>query len=332
MLAYTYKAYGGPEVLTLQDMPLPAPKSGEVLIKVLATTVSAGDWRARSLDLPRGMKLIGRLFFGITAPKRQVLGTELSGVVAAVGADVTRFREGDAVVAYRGAEFGAHAEFVTMPEDGRIIPKPASLSIEEAAAMSFGGTTAYDFLVNKGKVRAGEHVLVNGASGATGSVFVQLAAHFGAEVTAVASEANAGLVRRLGASHVIDYKTQDFTAEGQRYDMIIDTVGTAPWSRARKALVRGGRLVVVSGGLGDMLFAPLRARLSGKRAIVGVAQESVETMRKIAALAEAGSFRPVIDRVYPFDQMRAAHAHVDSRRKKGNVVVTVAAEAARLIA
>ena len=323
MYAYTYTEYGSPDVLNYVELPTPTPKANEVLIRIVATTVSAGDWRARSLTMPAGLGLVGRLVFGITRPRKPVLGTDLSGVVEAIGADVTTFQPGDAVIGFPGAGFGAHAEYITMPADGKIVHKPENLTFEEAAAIPFGATTAYDFLINKGKLRAGERVLINGASGSVGSACVQLAKHFGAEVTGICSATNGHLVRSIGADHVIDYNTQDFTKEGPQYDMVVDTVDTAPWDRARHALVPNGRMLLIAGSTSDMILGWLKARLRGKRLIGGVASESVDILRKVVDLAAAGDFHPVIDRSFDFSQMVAAHAHVDTGHKKGNVVVTV---------
>ena len=323
MYAYTYTEYGSPDVLNYVELPTPTPKANEVLIRIIATTVSAGDWRARSLTMPAGLGLVGRLVFGITRPRKPVLGTDLSGVVEAIGADVTTFQPGDAVIGFPGAKFGAHAEYITMPADGKIVLKPENLSFEEAAAIPFGATTAYDFLINKGKLRAGERVLINGASGSVGSACVQIAKHFGAEVTGICSASNADLVRDIGADRVIDYAMQDFTKEGPQYDMVVDTVDTAPWDRARHALVPSGRMLLIAGSTSDMILGWLKARLRGKRLIGGVASESVDVLRKVVDLAAAGDFHPVIDRSFDFSQMIAAHTHVDTGHKKGNVVVTV---------
>jgi NADPH:quinone reductase-like Zn-dependent oxidoreductase len=323
MYAYTYTEYGSPDVLNYVELPTPTPKANEVLIRIVATTVSAGDWRARSLTMPAGLGLVGRLVFGITRPRKPVLGTDLSGVVEAIGADVTTFQPGDAVIGFPGAGFGAHAEFITLPADGKIVHKPENLTFEEAAAIPFGATTAYDFLINKGKLRAGERVLINGASGSVGSACVQIAKHFGAEVTGICSASNADLVRDIGADRVIDYTMQDFTKEGPQYDVVVDTVDTAPWDRARHALVPKGRMLMIAGSTSDMILGGLKARLRGKRLIGGVASESVDILRKVIDLASAGYFHPVIDRSFKFSQMIAAHTHVDTGHKKGNVVVTV---------
>ena len=321
MYAYTYTQYGSPDVLNHVELPTPSPKANEVLIRICATTVSSGDWRARSLTMPAGLGFIGRLVFGITQPRKPVLGTEFSGVIEAVGADVTMYHLGDAVIGFPGANFGAHAEYIVMPEKGKIVRKPDNLSFEEAAAIPFGATTAYDFLNNKGKLRAGERVLINGASGSVGSACVQMAKQMGAEVTGVCSTANVELVRSLGADHVIDYTVTDFTTPGAQYDMVIDTVGHAPWARSQHALVPRGRMLLIAGSTLDMFLGALKARLKGKRLIGGVASESVEVLRKVVQMAADGHFRPVIDRCFDFSQMIAAHVHVDTGHKKGNVVV-----------
>lgn len=209
-----------------------------------------------------------------------------------------------------------------MPADGMVSPKPPKLTFEEAAALSFGGTTALDFL-RRGKLQRGEKVLINGASGGVGTAAVQLARHFGADVTGVCSTANVELVRSLGASHVIDYTKQDFTQNGETYDVIVDTVGTAPFSRSKDSLKTGGRLLMVLAGLPDMLQIPWVSMTSSKKLIAGPAAVRVEDLRFLAGLAEAGEFKPVIDRCYPFDQIVEAHRYVDTGRKKGNVIITL---------
>ncbi len=323
MFAYSYSRYGGPEVLTKVTLPTPAPGPNEVLIRIVATTVSAGDWRARSLTMPKGLGLMGRLVFGISGPRKPVLGTELSGVIDSVGAGVTMFKPGQAVVAFPGVAFGGHAEYIAMPADGKLALKPDNLSFEMAAALPFGGTTAYDFLVNKAPLQAGETVLINGASGAVGTACVQIAKHLGAEVTAVCSGKNAAMVSALGADRVIDYTVQDFAAGDVQYDMVVDAVGTAPFARVNTALRPGGRMVLIAGETSDMLFGALKARMKGKRLIGGVAKESRALLQAVVDLAAAGHLTPVIDKVYPFEDMQAAHRHVDGGHKKGNVVVLV---------
>ncbi len=322
MKAIIYERYGGPDVVELKEVAKPAPKDNEVLIRIHATTVTTGDWRARSLNVPAGFGLMSRLFFGVSRPRQPILGTELAGKIESVGKDVSKFKVGDQVFAFSGAGMGCHAEYKCMPEDGAVALKPANLSYDEAAALSFGGTTALNFF-RRGKLQRGEKVLVNGASGGVGTAAVQLAKHFGADVTGVCSTANVELVRSLGATHVIDYTKEDFTKNGETYDVIVDTVGTAPFSRSKDSLKDGGRLLLVLGGLLDILQIPWVSMTSGRKVIAGPAAERAEDLRFLAGLAEAGEFKPVIDRRYPLEQIAEAHRYVDTGRKKGNVVITL---------
>jgi NADPH:quinone reductase and related Zn-dependent oxidoreductases len=324
MKAVVYERYGGPEVLRFADVPTPVPGRGEVLIRIHATTVTAGDWRMRSLDLPAGFGLLGRLAVGVTGPRRPILGSELSGVITEVGSEVTQFKPGDEVFAFPGVRMGCHAELRCMPQDGTIARKPANLSHAEAAALSFGGTTALYFL-RKGKIAAGDQILVNGASGAVGTAAVQLAKHLGAEVTAVCSGGNADLVRSLGADHVIDYTKEDFTRNGRTYDAIMDTAGTAPFARSRTSLRDGGRLLLVLGGLRDVLGAPWVALTDSRRVIGGTVRTTAADLQFLADLAERGELKPVVDRTYPFEEIAEAHRYVDTGRKRGNVVITLQA-------
>ena len=322
MKADVYERYGPPEVLQLKEVEKPTPKDNEVLIKTYATTVTSGDWRVRSLNVPTGFGLIMRLVFGVTRPKQPILGSELSGVVESVGKDVRKFKVGDRVFAFSDAALGCYAEYKCMPEDGALAIKPANLNYEEAAALSFGGTTALDFF-RRGKLQSGEKVLINGASGGVGTAAVQLARHFGADVTGVCSTANLELVRSLGASHVIDYTQEDFTQNGKTYDVIVDTAGTAPFSRSKASLKERGRLLMVLGGLPAMLRIPWVSMTSSKKVIAGPAAGRAEDLRFLAGLAESGQYKPVIDRCYPFEQIAEAHRYVDTGRKKGNVVITL---------
>ncbi|HEU4521425.1 MAG TPA: NAD(P)-dependent alcohol dehydrogenase [Thermoanaerobaculia bacterium] len=322
MKAIVYETYGSPAVLQLKELPKPEPKDNEVLIRTRATTVTAGDWRVRSLEVPKGFRLLSRLALGIFRPRQKILGSELAGTIESVGRSVTRFKVGDAVFAFPGLKMGSYVEYKCMPEDGPLAAKPENLTFDEAAAISFGGTTALDFL-RRGKLKRGEKVLVNGASGAVGTAAVQLARHFGAEVTAVCSAGNADLVKSIGANRVIDYAKEDFTENGETYDVIVDTAGTAPFSRCRKSLNDGGRLLLVLGGLADMLKAPWVSMTGNKRIVAGTAAGRAEDLRYLADLARSGEFKPVIDRRYPFERMAEAHAYVDTGRKRGNVVVTL---------
>jgi len=323
MKAVVYTQYGSPDVLRFEEVPIPEPGDKEILIKSYATTVTSGDWRVRTLNVPLGFGLISRLLFGVFKPRNPILGTELAGEVVAVGKDATNFKVGDPVFAFSGARMGCHAEYKCMPDDGVVAMKPANLTYDEAAALSFGGTTALSFL-QRAALKRGDKLLVNGASGAVGTAVVQLARHFGAEVTGVCSTANLALVSSLGAAHVIDYTKADFTANGETYDVIVDTAGTAPYPRSKGSLKQGGRLLLVLGGLPDMLRIPWISMTSSIKVVAGPAAERVEDLRLLAKLAEAGAFRPVIDRRYPFEQIAEAHRHVETGHKRGNVVVTLA--------
>jgi NADPH:quinone reductase-like Zn-dependent oxidoreductase len=319
--AIVYHRFGPPDVLELAEIPKPTPGDREVLVKVRATTVTAADWRARSLEVPPGFGFAARLVFGFSRPRRPILGMELSGDVEAVGKDVRRFKPGDPVFASTGFRMGCYVEYRCLAEDGELAPKPRSLSYEEAAAMTFGGVTALRFF-RSGRIRSGDEVLVNGASGACGTAAVQLAKHFGARVTGVCSTANLELVKSIGADRVIDYTKEDFTQSGDRYDIIMDTAGTAPYARSERSLKKGGRLLLVLGSLPDMLRTPWVSMTTDKKIIAGAAGEGAEDLRFLANLAESGRYRPIIDRRYSFEQIVEAHRYVDTGRKRGNVVLT----------
>jgi NADPH:quinone reductase-like Zn-dependent oxidoreductase len=324
MKAIVYDRYGPPDVLQLQEVPSPTPRDDEVLIEVRATTATSGDARLRAMNVPAGFGLMGRLAFGVFAPRRRILGGELSGVIVATGKKVTRWQVGTPVFAMTGASMGCYAELRALPEGGAIARKPANLTFEEAAALSFGGTTALHFF-RRGKLAPGEQLLINGASGAVGTAAVQIAKQLGAQVTGVCSTANVELVRSLGADVVIDYTRDDFTTRAERYDLIMDTAGTAPFVRSKGSLKPGGRLLLVLAGLPDTLGALLGTMGTDKKVVAGPASERLEDLRLLAELAEQGKYRPVIDRIYPLERIVEAHVLVDSGRKRGNVVVVVKA-------
>lgn len=322
MKAWLCRRYGGPEVVELAEVPRPVPSDGEVLIKILATTVTSADWRIRSLTMPRGFGPIARLAIGFTRPRQPILGTECAGTIEAVGKSVTRFRPGDAVIAFPGGKQGCHAQYCAMPETAAIAAKPENLTFEEAASLCFGGTTALHFL-RRAETKAGDKVLVIGASGSVGTAMVQLARHFGAEVTGVTSTANHDLVASLGAAHVIDYTTTDYTAASETYDIIADTVGATTFARCKPILRDNGRFLAISGDLSALLSAMRKPGADGKRILAGPAPDSPEDVRQLAGLARDGVLSPVIDKIYEFSEMREAHAHVATGRKKGSVVVRV---------
>jgi NADPH:quinone reductase-like Zn-dependent oxidoreductase len=323
MKAFIYKRYGGPEVLQLSEINKPVPLHNEVLVKIYATTVTAADWRLRSLKIPFGFKFIFRLIFGFNKPKRSILGMELAGVVEAVGVTVSKFKVGDAVFAFNDVNMGCYCEYKCLPEDGAIAIKPAQLSFEEAAALSFGATTALSFLT-RASIKPGDSLLINGASGSVGTAAIQLAKHFGAEVTAVCSSTNLKLVRNLGADYSIDYMQSNFCQNGKKYDLIMDTAGTASYSRCKVSLKEGGRLLMVLASLQEILRIPWVSLISDMKLIACPAVGAAEDLRFLAKLAEIGIFKPVIYRTYAFEQLVEAHHYVDTGRKKGNVVIRVA--------
>jgi 2-desacetyl-2-hydroxyethyl bacteriochlorophyllide A dehydrogenase len=325
MKAIGYTQYGPPEVLQLTEVDKPTPGANEILIKVHATTVTSGESRMRSANFPPLFWLPARLMFGLTKPKRTILGTELAGVVEAVGNTVTRFKPGDAVYGMTGMRLGAYAEYVCLPQDGMLAHKPATMSFEEAAAIPFGAHTALHFL-RKGDIQRGQKVLIYGASGSIGTAAVQLAKHFGAEVTGVCSSANVTLVKSLGADHVVDYTKEDFTKSGRRYDIIFDTVGKSRFDASVEALTPNGRYLLASVLTVSPYFKMMWMLLTGsKKAIGGVAAERPEDLLFFKELIEAGELKAVIDRYYPLDQVAEAHRYVDTGRKKGNVVINVMA-------
>lgn len=322
MKAWFARQYGGPEVLHLEEMPTPRPGPGEVLVRVHATTVNSGDVRIRGCNLPAGMELPGRLALGWNRPRQPILGTELAGVVEAVGQGVTRFVRGDAVYAFPGLKMRAHADYALLAETGPIAHLPHGVDFDTAAALSFGGTTALHYLRKSG-LRRGQTMLVLGASGAVGVAMVQLARHQGALVTGTTSTANIGLVAALGVESVLDYTSTDIAALPGRFDIIADTVGAMDFATAQNLLSRDGRYLAISGTMKELLGS-LRKGRDGKRMIAGPAAEIVEDVVELGRLAAAGHYRPHIERVYPFAELPAAHAHVDTGRKRGSVVIAVA--------
>jgi NADPH:quinone reductase-like Zn-dependent oxidoreductase len=322
MQAYVYRRYGGPEVVELVDVPTPVPLDNEVLVKIHATTVSTGDWRVRTLKVPKGFGLFARMALGFTRPRQPILGTELAGTVETVGKSVTRFKPGDAVFAFPGTKMGCHAQYRAVAEDSPIALKPENLSFEEAATLSFGGSTALHFL-GRAQIKRGESILVIGASGALGTAIVQLAKHFGARVTGVTSTTNVQLVSSLGADKAIDYTRDDFTRMSETYDIIADTVGATSYARCKHVLKKKGRFLTMAGGVPDLVAALWAPMTGSKRVVAGPAAERPEYVRQLAELARTGVIRPVIDRRYEFAQMAEAHAYVETGRKRGSVVVRV---------
>ena len=318
MKAVIYTKYGSPEVLHLKEVEKPTPKANEVLIRIYATSVTSGDVRMRKAD-----PWFVRLMLGLTRPKITILGVVLAGEIEAIGKDVTLFKEGDPVYGMTIKHFGAYAEYKCLPEDGILALKPVSLTYKEAAAMPFGDTTALHFL-RKAKLKAGQKILIYGASGAVGTSAVQLSKYFGAEVTGVCSTANVAMVKSLGADKVIDYTKEDFSKNGEVFDIIFDTVGRSPFSTSVKSLKKNGYyLRVVHMALSPVIRGLWVSLTSGKKVIGGVANVKAEDLVFLNNLIEAGHLKPVIDKSYPLEEIVEAHQYVEQGHKKGNVIITI---------
>jgi NADPH:quinone reductase-like Zn-dependent oxidoreductase len=323
MKAIVSRTYGSPEhVLRVEEVAKPVPKAGEVLVRNRASVVTAALCEARAGTL------LTRLYFGLTKPKWPILGTNFSGVVDSAGTSVTRFQVGDYVSGVNVTDFGAHAEYVLVSEDGVITPKPANLTDEEAVAVFDGSVTALPFLRDAARLRPGQSILINGASGAVGTAAIQLAKYYGATVTAVCSSANLELVRSLGADTVIDYRAADFTANRNTYDVIFDAVGTSSFSRSRSALKFGGvylRTVPTLAILVQMLWTSKIGRKKAAIAFTGLAKpaQMVKNLVFIGDLAASGKFVPVIDTIHPMERAAEAHRHVETARKTGSAVITI---------
>jgi 2-desacetyl-2-hydroxyethyl bacteriochlorophyllide A dehydrogenase len=325
MKAIVFTEYGSPDVLKLKKVAKPVPKEDEVLIKVHASTVSSGDYTMRSSPFSvRFMALLFGFNFGFLRPKHQILGNELAGEIEAVGKDVKLFRKGDQVFGHAGDVFGANAEYVCLPEDGELVIKPANLTYEEAAAVPHGAHSALHFLRDKANVQSGQKVLIYGASGSVGTYAVQLAKHFGAEVTGVCSTTNLEMVKSLGADKVIDYTQEDVTQSGEAYDVIYETVGKSSFSRNMSLIKEKGTYLAGSATkLPQVIQMGLTSMRSSKKIIFGAAPGGKEDLSFIKELIEAGKLKPVIDRRYPLEQTAEAHRYADKGHKKGNVVITV---------
>jgi NADPH:quinone reductase-like Zn-dependent oxidoreductase len=315
MRAVVYDRYGPPDVLRIEDVERPVPNEDEILVKVHASTVTRSDCGWRS-----GKPFIVRYFIGWRKPKRKILGMELAGTVEAVGASVSEFAVGDEVFGLK--TFGAHAEYVCIREGGVVAHKPACMTFEEAAAVCDGACTAFSCLRRAG-LRKGQRILVYGATGSIGTAAVQLATSLGADVTAVGNTKNLALIRSLGANEVVDYLQDDFTKSGETYDVVFDAVGKLSFPRCRGSLKKGG-IYVTTDGFDNLFWAPLTSLLGNKRAALGIAKYTKKDVLLLKEMIDAGTYRAVIDRRYPLEDVVEATRYVETQQKTGNVVLTVA--------
>jgi len=319
MKAIVYTKYGPPDVLELKEVEKPTPKDNEVLIKIHATTVNRTDCAIRKAE-----PFISRFVTGLIRPKKTILGTEFAGEIEAVGKDVTSFKVGDKVFGFSGNDFGAHAEYMIMPEEGSLTTMPANMTYEEAAPSTEGAHYALSF-IRKANMQSGQRILINGATGAIGSAAVQLVKYFGADVTAVCNTKNVALVKSLGADKVLDYTKEDFTKDDQMYDAVFDTVGKSSFSRCKPLLKPGG--IYISSELGYMAQNPILALVTpiigNKKVMFPIPKHSDENIVLFKKLIEAGKFKGVIDRCYPLEEIIEAYKYVETGQKTGNVVITV---------
>jgi NADPH:quinone reductase-like Zn-dependent oxidoreductase len=331
MKAVVYTQYGSPDVLQLKEVEKPTPKDHDLLIRIFATPVNFGDILARKFNttsprnftMPALFWLPTRLAFGFSQPRKTILGSEFAGEIEAVGKAVTRFKAGDQVFGYRGASFGAYAEYLCMSENGTVTTKPANMTYEEAATVPYGALTALN-LLKKVTIQRGQKVLINGASGGIGSAAVQLAKHYGAEVTGVCSTPRLELVKSLGADQVIDYTQEDFTQNGETYDLIFDILGKSSFARCKRSLTPNGRYLLASFKMKQLFQMLWTSITSSKKVVCALSLEKREDLVHIKELVEAGSIKTVIDRCYPLEQAAEAHRYVEAGQKTGNVVITVA--------
>jgi 2-desacetyl-2-hydroxyethyl bacteriochlorophyllide A dehydrogenase len=321
MKAIVCTKYGPPDVLQLQEVEKPVPADNEVLIKIHAASISSGDVRTRGFIFPRLFWFMMRMMLGFRGPRKKILGQDLAGEIEAVGKDVTLFKVGDQVYAYPGS--GGYAQYVCLRQDGALAMKPANMTYEEATAVPVGGCTALHIL-RKGNIQSGQKVLIFGASGAIGTYALQLSKYYGAEVTAVCSSSNVELVQSLGADKVIDYTSEDFTKNGETYDVVMDAVGKTSLSHCKSSLTQRGTYVSAGMPMSYIFRQLWLSMTSSKKVKGGIAAPKAENLVVLKELIEEGKIKAAIDKTFPLEQIAEAHAYVETGHKKGNVVITVA--------
>lgn len=317
MKAIVYTSYGSPEVLHLKEVEKPIPAKNEILIRINATAVNSGDCRLRAAD-----PFAVRFFFGLFKPKKTILGGVFSGEVVQTGTSVTMFKKGDHVFGSSGMRFGTYAQYVSLPENATMALKPEQLSHQEAAVIPFGGNTALHF-IKKAGIKPGQKVLIYGASGSVGTAAIQLAKQAGAVVTGVCSAANISLVKSIGADKVIDYTKEDFSQNGESYDVIMDTVRKMPYKKGLQSLTKNGILILSAAGMSEMLRGIWTSLTSSKKVLMGVISENTDGLLFLKTLVDNGNYKPVIDKTYKLEQLAEAHTYAEKGHKKGNIAITV---------
>jgi NADPH:quinone reductase-like Zn-dependent oxidoreductase len=330
MKAAVMTEYGSPDVLQIQELEKPSPNDNEILVRVHASSIGFGDLIVRDFkhvspqefNMPSLLYWPARMEFGFNKPKVNVLGAEFAGKVEAIGKDVTLFKQGDEVFGYRGMAMGANAEYLLVPEKSAIALKPKNMSFEEAATISYGGLTAIS-LLRKANIQKGQKVLINGASGGIGSAALQLAKHYGAEVTGVCGTNRMQMVKALGADKVIDYSKEDFTKGSERYDLVFDVLGRTSFDKVKRVLNPNGIYLLASFKSKALLQMLITSKFGDKKVICALSSDTPQDLVTIKELAEAGKIKTVVDRCYPLEKVAEAHRYLESGQRHGNVVLTV---------